>query len=186
MSIIVGLAVSDLLISFHRLLAGGSHVHWHWLPPVVALYMLLVTANFWWGWWGSYDLYEHASSVTLAQFLPTLAQAVLLFLMCAAALPDEIPADGLDLTRWYFGRARHLWGLNALVLLLVAGSFITRDVLGSGTILSAFRGEWANLAMLAGAIFLAFSKRMWLHASYVAVCLVGILQVSFSLTVGHN
>ena len=43
-TIIVGLAMTDMLVSLHRLLRSRTKVHWHWLPLISALLVLLVAA----------------------------------------------------------------------------------------------------------------------------------------------
>jgi hypothetical protein len=87
--IIVGLAVADLLISFHRLLRVDARVHWYRPVPFLALYLLLVIVNF---WWGSFHWFAHVRSISMAAFLPTLMAAIALFLLTAAVLPDEVPS----------------------------------------------------------------------------------------------
>ena len=41
-SIIVGLAVADVLFSFHRLLRARARVKWFWITPVLGVLMLQV------------------------------------------------------------------------------------------------------------------------------------------------
>lgn len=104
-SIIVGLAVADVLISFHRLLRIDARVRWYWLVPFLALYLVLVIVNF---WWGSFHWFAHVSTLSMGEFLPTLVAAIALFLLTAAVLPDEVPKEGLDLKTWYLRNARQI------------------------------------------------------------------------------
>jgi hypothetical protein len=98
-AIIVSLAVADPLISLHRLLRAGSRVRWFWIPSALALYMLLLSVNF---WWGNYFRFVRLTQISMIQFLPTLGSLVILFLMLAAVLPDEVPERGLDLKGMVF------------------------------------------------------------------------------------
>jgi len=115
-SIIVGLALTDLLISLHRIIRVGRRVRWYWLVPLLSIYLLLAVVAF---WWGSYVWYLHIHTLTMGQFLPTLLAAIAIFLLAAAILPDEVPDAGLDLKIWYVENARQMWILASLALLLV-------------------------------------------------------------------
>ena len=50
-TIIVGLAIADMLESLHRLLRSRTSIRWHWLPLVAALLVLLTLVQFWWGFY---------------------------------------------------------------------------------------------------------------------------------------
>jgi hypothetical protein len=45
--------------------------------------------------------------------LPLYAAFSLMFLACAATLPDRIPDQGIDLREYYFANTRRVWGLFA-------------------------------------------------------------------------
>ena len=47
-SIILGIALGDLLLSTHRLLRARERVDWHWLTPALAFFMLMNIIAFWW------------------------------------------------------------------------------------------------------------------------------------------
>ena len=97
-SVLVGLAVADLVTSLHRLIRDRSRVQWDWLPLTVALLTILTVLNL---WWGLYQAQDDNYYRTLAGFLPLVAQLVLLFLVNAAVLPDDVPAKGIDLKIYY-------------------------------------------------------------------------------------
>src|SRR6185369_5579618 len=97
-SIILALAVTDLATSMHRLLRARKRVRWDWLPLAVALLILISTVQFWWVF---FDVWKSSSSFTLGAFLPDFLTLLLLFFIASAALPDEVPADGLDLKVYY-------------------------------------------------------------------------------------
>jgi len=108
-AIILGLAVSDLAMSLHRLLGAGGRVKWDWLAPLAALVAFLKIVTQWWSWHAAEQL---AGAVTFEIFLMLLAAAVLLFLLAAAALPDEAPAgERIDLAAHYAAVRRRYWGL---------------------------------------------------------------------------
>ena len=69
-SIVVGLAVADLLISFRKLLEVGSKVRWYWPTLVLAMYALLVVIG---DWWGVYSEFSRVGALSVGQFLPALS-----------------------------------------------------------------------------------------------------------------
>ena len=116
-SIVVGLAVADLAMSLHRLLRAGPRLRWDWLTPMAAALAALTVLQFWWTF---YQTGQAQVWRVYGQFLPLLALVVVLVLLAASALPDEVPAGGLDLQAYYADNARYFWTLFALFLLLAA------------------------------------------------------------------
>lgn len=169
-SVIVGLAVADLAVSLHRLLRAGRRVRWDALPLGAALLAMLVVLELWWVLFRSQG---DPSFVTLVGFLPLVAQLVLLFLLNAAALPDEVPEDGLDLRAFYDRNGPYFWGLYAAYVGLVSGVRVLGIVLGNGQTLG---GLVPNLVLLALFLALARWRNRWFHG----VALVAVLALLLS------
>ena len=108
-AVILGLAVSDLAISLHRLLGAGARVRWDWLAPMAAVVAFLKIVTQWWTWHASERL---AAGLTWEMFLTLLAETVVLFLLAAAALPDETEGP-IDLAAHYAQASRGYWILFA-------------------------------------------------------------------------
>lgn len=105
-SIIIGLALVDVLVSFNRLIRAGKAVRWHWAAPVAAVMVVLALIQVWW------SLYSpQGTGLIIGQFLPLLVEMVILFLLSAAALPDEVSADGIDLKAYYHRNGPYFWSL---------------------------------------------------------------------------
>ena len=47
-SVIVGLSITDLTTSLHRLLRARRRVEWDWLPLATALLAVALVLNVWW------------------------------------------------------------------------------------------------------------------------------------------
>ena len=167
-SIILGIALGDLLLSTHRLLRARDRVEWHWLTPALAFFMLINIIAF---WWASFNWYRELGDLTISAFLPDVALFVLLFLGAAAVLPDKIPEGRFSLRDFYFREARYLWSLLFLmVIVIMVHAFLRRDPgLGFGAFLA---GEINNIVGLPLLAALLLSKRPWIH--YVAA---GIIMV---------
>jgi hypothetical protein len=153
--------------------------------PAIAAYMLLVIVNFWWGayWWLS-----HVRLLSMGEFLPTLLSAVALFLLAAAVLPDEVPADGLDLKTWYVRNAGHIWALAFIGLGLVMVQEFALDIphiraQGHSSPLQIAVGyaamQWDNLLSLVAYAALIFTRRLRIHE---AVVVLSLLDMAWTAT----
>lgn len=115
-AIVLGLALAELGTSFHRLMRAGKRVKWDWMSPALAFVMLLEAVQFWWlsqGW------YANATELRLIEFLPRLIILLMIYLLAAAALPDEVPEQGLDLRAFYLESSRYFWALIVLLTILL-------------------------------------------------------------------
>jgi hypothetical protein len=86
-SIIVGLALTDLAQSFRELIRPGHPVRWDGLPLAWAAFAFLFTVLL---WWNGFSVLKGASGEGEAglEFLTRLLHFFLLYLCCAFALPD--------------------------------------------------------------------------------------------------
>lgn len=156
--IVIGLGVTDLLTSLHRLLRAAARVRWDWLALSFAALMLFASVVF---WWLSFDWYRASTSITVAEFLPMLVFLCLSFLMMAAALPDDAPAEGIDLREFYLGTRIHRWSLVSLSLFFnIALVFVDDLHVGFLTFAS---GMWPVVGSFVLAVAAACSKRIWVH-----------------------
>jgi hypothetical protein len=162
-SIVIGLGLSDLLTSFHRLLRSASIVDWDWLALSFAALMIFLAVVM---WWFSFYWYRGSAEVTLAAFLPKLLFLCISFLMMASALPDQVPASGLDLRAFYIGARAQSWGL--VTALLVANSLIILwDYRSLGFVANA-RGLWDTIVSMVLAMACTRSRHVLLHSLAIA------------------
>lgn len=103
----------------------------------------------------------------------------MLYLVVSAALPDEVPDDGLDLEEYYFGTRRHFWGLLAGVNLVLLVFALPRPVLFSGSSVNLMAVS-SNIVMGAVALSLAWVRRFGHHAA-VVVALVVLTMVEVAV-----
>ena len=119
MAIISGLAITDLVGSLHRLLRARERVQWDWLTLLVAVFTGMTLAVSWFISWRVMAVQDYNPTFWRFFFL-TLGQLVPLYLAAAAALPDEVPAEGLDLKQFYADNSRYIWGaLTAAMVMFV-------------------------------------------------------------------
>ena len=116
-SIVLGVAIAFELENLNRALRS-KHVKWHWAQALFAIFALLLVVSFWWAI-ASQDLDR---SVSLGAFLPIMGVLILLVLISAVALPDELPSDHvLDMGEYYQENRRYQWGLVAGFMMVAFG-----------------------------------------------------------------
>lgn len=166
-SIIVGVAVSDQVMSLNRLLRA-PRVRWHWTIPVVALQVLLTNLQIWWGIAG-----QPETRISIGQFLPFVVELILLALLSAASLPDSVPEDGIDLKEYYDRSARYIWLLFASALVWLQGYELFRTLNGGGSASDWLATRGGDLVALAIMLMLAFVRRWYLVAVGLAFLSIG-------------
>ena len=168
-SVLVGLAIADLAVSFNRLLRARDRVQWNWLPLLTAFMAILAVLDIWWVFYGEQqaDFYQ-----TLAGFLPIVAQLILLYLINAAALPDDVPPEGMDLKEFYEENSPYFW---TLFVIYFASAFVTHIVSNfhsDGDSIHILQDTLWNLAIVVFLGSLIFVKNKRYHAAVIIAFLV--------------
>lgn len=130
-------------------------------------------------WWALYGAREQAA-ISFASFLPLAAALIVLFLVCASILPDDVPSGGLDLSTFYRSNGSYFWSLFAAYIVLItiyrvvqlAATGFFNDA-NATELLIAFVG---NAVLLGIYLALAFVRNRWFHA----VAVVGLLALFIS------
>lgn len=180
-SVLVGLAIVDLAVSLHRLLRARARVTWDWLALTTALLAALTVLNFWWGF---YNISAEASAdvvayATFVGFLPYMVILVVLFLLNAAALPDRVPDEGLDLRAFYDANGRYFWALFTAYVLTntVYRAVINTRALGTDLVpeeaglFEVALTAVPNLVFAGLTLTLAWTRRRRVHVVLVLVIL---------------
>ena len=154
-SIILGLGITQLLMSVHRLVQARHRVKLYWLSLLWAVLMFVAQVEW---WWASYALRDE-TIWNFFYFLFVLLSPVTLYLAAAFALPEFEPGERYDLRDYYFGNRGWFFAFVAAGPALDA---IRRGV-QAGTITDF--GAWSNAvsAVLVGS--LAFSRNARYHAA---------------------
>ena len=164
--VLVGLAISDLIICLHKLLAAGRRVQWHWAAPAVALLSAVLVIGEFMSTWSS-----KTGTIRFSSVLPSVGLFALLYLGAAAALPDEVPPEGINLETFYFSNRAHFWGVMTLFMaaqtLLVAVNPLNQATTG----FLFFVGQDSLVALVCASL-------VWIrHAWWHAICVVAFLGV---------
>lgn len=171
LSVLVGLAVTDLATSLHRLLRARRRVTWDWLPLATALLALGAVLNVWWSFYRD----DTTGTWMMAEFFPIVVALFILFLMNAAALPDNVPSEGIDLKEFYESNSPYFWSLYALYVV----SNIFFNV--SGHLTSAMQewGEFIQVLIFSlpniGAVGLFLSLAYFRNRVFHTIAVISVL-----------
>jgi hypothetical protein len=178
-AILIGIALADIAQSLHKLLRARARVRWHWLPLAAATLLILLTVEL---WWSLTSLERLPGALTIGTFLPLLVGLFILFLLASAVLPDEVPAEGVDLRAFYFAEQRYFWLLFAFfvasfIILQLATAWFFRGADAIWKVLSSIR---PNLLFIGLALSLAYIRRPVWHQLWLALLPIILLVGMFT------
>lgn len=173
-SVVIGLGLTSLLAGFNRLMRRRGELRWNALPLVWAVIALLLVNNYWWG------LYLGQVAAMIAPNVETyllgLTVPILLYLICAAALPDvhALHVRGGDLLAGYLAESRYFFILIILYIIVTA--------LGTVAHVGAFQMNehmWMRLVIVGVCAPLPWSRKLPLHWFAAIVVLAIMAYVLF-------
>jgi hypothetical protein len=150
LSIVLGLAVTQLLSGFAALVHARRRVAMYWPVPVQMAATLLITVQVWWAMFGMHNVHRW----TFTGFIILFAQSIVVYLMAAFITPELDGEARVDLREIYFREARWFFGS---ILAALAISLIKNRVL---------IGSFQNGLDLAG------------HIVFAAIALAGLISRS--------
>ena len=171
LSVWVGLGLGQLVQGLHRLARFKGTIIW----ATLAFLMFVQT------WWAYFTILQVQIWTNLFAFLLPLAVFVILYLICASALPDATKAPegaAIDLRTFYMEQHKYFFALWALLLVLaVVVSIVSRDGL------HLRGGDGFRAAGLLAALLLMRSPSRQLHAivTVLSVTALVVYILLFSL-----
>lgn len=165
LSLWVVLGLGQLAQSFHRLARFDGSVRWGILPLIWSAFSFLFVVQTWWVY---YELIQAPIWANLFTFLLPLNVFVVLYLICAAALPDvsrRSRGKPMDLAAYHISQRAYFFGLWTILLVLV----LTASLLARGRVAPLEDGLRA--AGLVATVGLVASERRWLHLVLTLVAL---------------
>ncbi|WP_395683967.1 hypothetical protein [Dokdonella sp.] len=133
LSIIVGLAITQVLKGFRGLMLARGRTRSYWPAVTWAVLVLVIAVQTWWSMFG---LREH-SDWTFFAFSIVVTQTIAIYLLAALVLPDFAPGEVVDLRAHFIGN--HRW-FSSMLLLLIGISLVKSVVVGGNL------PEWRDLA----------------------------------------
>jgi hypothetical protein len=157
-SVLIGLAIADIATSFHRLVRHDRVVCWDPLVLLGAALALVVTVGMWFDLWGI----RHATSVRhFVFYLLLVAAFLLLFLVAAASLPDEVSGE-VNLREYYLRNHRYFWSLITLfeIVYVAIGVFFLSGVFDRvpRALIAVITLQWAALVIVPALLIVVRSR----------------------------
>jgi hypothetical protein len=103
-TIVLAVAITDMIQSTHRLIRGRERVKWDATPLLFAAIVAASVVSEFFSLWSLFDV----SGISFARLIWILLIPTLLALLAYSALPDDVPPDGIDLRAFYVGE-RKTW-----------------------------------------------------------------------------
>ncbi|SRR6266446_612287 len=170
-SILVGLALADIAASLHRLLRQARLVRWDGRVVLCVVLVIITITGMWFEVW---TIRTVKAVLSYPFYLSLFLEFMVLFLVCAACLPDE-PEESCDLSAFYEKNRTYLWPLFALF----QTSFFLHWIYFAGLHMSTHGrtllfGAWVGFPLLVF-VLLAMIRSRWFH--YIA--LVALIAYRF-------
>jgi len=174
-SVVIGLGLTSLLGNFNRLMRRRGELRWDALPLAWALITLMLVNNYWWGVY--LGMVTSTAAANVGDFALSLLYPILLYLICAAALPDaRLLRGGGDLRAAYFAESRYFF------ILIVFYVFAT--AVGTTAHAGAFQMNehmWLRLIFIGACAPLIWTRKPWLHWLAAVVVTAIMLFVLFEM-----
>jgi hypothetical protein len=162
-SILVGLALADVAASLHRLLRQTRLVRWDGRVVLCVAFVIITIVGMWFEVWSIRGV---KALLSFPFYLSLFLEFMVLFLICAACLPDE-PTENCDLAAFYEKNRIYLWSLFALF----QASFLLHWIYFAGLLIT---DRWWMLLLgavvalpLVVSVLLAIIRSRWFH--YIAL-----------------
>ena len=167
LSIIIGLAITQVLQGYRALLLSRRRVKLFFPPLAWSAYIILIAVQM---WWSSFGLANRPEWSFFA-FTIILLQTILFYMMAALVLPD-IPADEtIDLRAHYFRESGPFYGIFAATVAVSITKNVTLDG-GMNPIEWGFHAFFVSVGLLAAVV-----RRPYLH--HVVTAGIGLVFLTY-------
>jgi hypothetical protein len=172
-SVIMGLALTQILKGFRALMLARSRVKVYWPALIWSALVILIVAGAWWGMFAMRSFGQW----TFAMYVVVVFQITFIYLVAGLAIPD-IPSEGVvDMRAMYFANAG--WFFGSLAVTVVA-TFL-KDFVTTGHISSASNAYFLGFFM-ALAVIAAIVKWRWYHWLLAPFSVAAIIAYSALLS----
>ena len=172
-AVVIGLAVADLASSTHRLLRNRKIVRWDWVSPLAALLILAELFNLWWRWRGF-------SGTTTGEVVPYFLALILIYFAASITLPDEVPAEGIDLARYFDENRSYFWLVYASYVALLIALISIRDLQHGHSASDLLFRYYFDYPWLIAAYAMIFVRKRWI-SGVVMLASLGWLVIGLNL-----
>ena len=172
-TVVLALAISDLVQSVHRLIGARDRVQWSLTALIAAATVFLAILEEFFGLWRLVGIERFTYLDLLILILPP----ILLSLAAMAVLPDEVPAGNFDLADYYMANRRLVWLLLGLWVLAIFVRLADMLQLATGRAVTLREAAsllpWQTVPLLFLLLLLGWSRDMRVQlAGAVAILLL--------------
>jgi hypothetical protein len=154
LSIILGLAITQVLKGFRGILLARKRVVIYWPVLVWAVLLLAIYVQSWWASFGMRSI----SQWTFPEFSVVLLQSVILYMLGALVFPDFFGDEPTDLRAHYYQHTGWFFGLMIAALV----TSLLKDVVLSGHFTDAVNVSF-HLFFIASSAIAMFTRREGYH-----------------------
>ena len=174
-AVILGLALTNIVASLHRLALAGRKVRWAPEPVLLTLLVVMIIVFVWLAQWDERDMAEISAGRALLQ----VAKMMALYFAAASCLPDPdmVTDDGIDLFE-YYDRTRAL-SFGALIVGLTLFDVYYATGSAKFDLVEALQDDGPLIALYAGLIFV---RVRWVNV----LALVGVIGFFGASVVGYT
>ena len=162
LSIILGLAIAQLLQGIGQLLQARGRVRWYWPAAAWMPALLLIYVQSWWAMFGMRNI----QGWTFGAFSVVLLQTILEYLLAALIAPLSFGEAPIDLRVHYFAQARAFF-VTLMLTLLVS---LAKDPVLSGSLTGSVNLAF-HLVLIAMCAACAIWMAEWLHRLVAATAI---------------
>ena len=155
LSIILGLAITQILQGFRDLMQVRSRLRLYWPSLLWAILLLVICVQEWWAMFGWRDFRPW----TFGGFSMMLAQTVATYLAAALVLPDVRGDEPIDLRAYYYANHRWLFASFGMVVVISIG----KDLVMTGSLPAPLSNFIAQLVFIIIALVATLSARERVH-----------------------
>lgn len=167
-AVVIGLAIADLATSLHRLLRYRKVVRWDWVAPLAALLVLVDLFNLWWRWRGF-------TGTTMSEVAPYFIALILIYLAASITLPDEVPADGIDLGQYFDENRSYFWFIYTSFVAVILTLMTLRRIDEGWSASSLWGTYYFDYLFIAVGYGMMFVRTRWISGALILVTLVWLL-----------
>lgn len=162
-AVVLGLALTNIVASLHRLALAGRNVRWAPEPLLLTLLVVMILVYVWLGQWLEREMTEISAGRALLQ----VAKMMALYFAAASCLPepDRVTNEGTDLFEYYDHTRALSFGALIVGLVLFQLYFATNGakinwaaMIDDGVLVAVYaslilvRSRWYNVAVLVAVI----------------------------------
>jgi hypothetical protein len=165
LSIILGLAITQVLKGFRGMLLTRARVRFYWPTVMWSCTLLLLFVQ---SWWAMFYM-RKVQGWTFPVFGIVVLQTIVEYMMGAIVLPDFFGTEFVDLHEHYYAHRRLFFGLVVLLLVISLGKSLAIDGQLPEPVDTAFQ-----LGFMAVSALAIVTAREWFHRAQAIIAIVGM------------